>query len=123
MTLGALIERLERIEAREGGAGLPVYFDFARFRPSGVLESYRGYYTDLALGYTEELDEYFPLGVILSRLRAAIGQTFQGWKGGDYLMGARTRMWASNPGEASGSEIVGIRDDEWRVVLVTEQEE
>lgn len=103
--LGAIIEALEK--------HLPeniVYFDFEDVLPTSELRSYRGYYQDLALGYGGPLD-ITPLKVedLLEVLKKGIGGTFTGYKGGEYCMDKNTRLWASNWGEVSGREVIGVR--------------
>ena len=44
--------------------------------------SYRGYYDELAF----EPDEHARIGDMLSAAESALGKTFQGYKGGDYVM-------------------------------------
>jgi hypothetical protein len=111
MSLGELIEALERKES-----DAPVMFDFVYFRPSG-LHSYRGDYSQLALGYAT--DKEVAVGDLLQRLRDANGATFTGYKGGDYVMDERTPVWVANPEEAGRTAIVDVRDPVGVVRLVT----
>lgn len=85
-------------------------------RPAGELHSYRGYREDLAIGfgpYFEGRPTYATVGDLASALRAAIGQDFEGYKGGDYTMAADTTLWIAPEGTTSQSgqpgEIV-VRD-------------
>jgi len=48
LTLGELIDRLKMMPQDE-----EVRYDFVHFRPTSV-DSYRGYYDQLALGYTND---------------------------------------------------------------------
>lgn len=110
-----------------------VVFDFGGFRPTTV-DSYRGYYCDLALGfdgartYSEEdadIDHasqgfrHTKVSDLLTELRSAIGRTFEGWKGGDFRMTEQTRLWVANPGKCSGTAIVGIAECAWQTVIAT----
>lgn len=93
-TLGKLIEILESMpdDKMIGGICSP--------------HSYRGYYCDLAF----ERGEKATVADTLKMCREAMGQVFQGYKGGDYVMGALTPVWISNYGDC-GKKIMGLLDD------------
>jgi len=63
--------------------------------PVGGFSSYRGYYDQLAMcrgnGPTT-------VGEVLQKARECDGKTFQGWKGGDFVMGLDTKVWVSDLG-------------------------
>lgn len=84
-TLKAVIERLEKEKDPERVVPL----GFAR------PHSYRGYYEDLAF----EPAENVTVRSMLEAARSAIGQTFGGWKGGDYTMDEWTTVWLASPGD------------------------
>ncbi len=100
-----------------------IYFDFLGFRPTGKVDSYRGYYSDLAIEFSNGSDSDCTVGELAKVLDNAIGETYEGYKGGEYIMNEDTKVWVSNYGESSGTAIVGVRDDDWRVLLITEQED
>lgn len=95
MTLGEIITILEKLPEDKEIEGI------------GNLSSYRGYYCDLAFpligGKTKVSDA-------LEMCRAAMGQVFTGYKGGDFVMGALTPLWLADYG-CSGKKIVAIKDD------------
>jgi len=99
---------------------LPVRVDFGS-GPVGVgdIGSYRGYYSDLAIEPGGDLSSHD-----LSKwLTAAVGQTFVGYKGGDFTMSRMTPVWVSSYGDASGLAVTGITSDSEFVRLeVTEEE-
>lgn len=64
----------------------------------GRARSYRGSYEDLAF----EPESNVTIGSMLDIARGALGCTFQGYKGGTYLMSTWTQCWISPYGEASG---------------------
>lgn len=71
MRLGELISLLERMPQDmvvENGFGSP--------------HSYRGFYEQLAF----EPERNVTVASMLSHAKSALGQTFEGYKGGDYLM-------------------------------------
>lgn len=115
LTLGALIDALRHRHATE-----TVVYDFCGLAPT-TLCSYRGYYEDLALGFTNEMGwGNITVGTLLERLQSAIGQTFTGWKGGDYVASPDTAMWVATQGETGGTAIVGVRDGSYYTILETD---
>jgi len=93
MTLGKLIERLQSIPPE-------TMIDIAE------PHSYRGYYSDLAFKSGGKITAT----AALSMCRAAMGEVFQGYKGGDFQMGRNTPVWCASYG-CCGQKIMGIRDD------------
>lgn len=57
--------------------------------------SYRGYYGDLAF----ERENNITVGRILIDANRSLGQTFQGYKGGDFTMHEYTKCWLANYGQ------------------------
>lgn len=57
--------------------------------------SYRGYYRDLAFEPRYDLT----IKQMLSEAKAALDQTFEGYKGGDFTMGKYTEVWFAEYGE------------------------
>lgn len=110
LTLGKAIDGLSAYADDK-----PVRFDIGG--SPGRAISYRGYYSDLALTPNGALDT---VGALLHELRDALGQTFEGYKGGDFLMEADTPLWFAAYGAPSGCRaIIGIETDEGGVVLLT----
>ena len=92
LTLGELIERLraEPNQAKRVRVGL------------AEPHSYRGYYDQLAFEPTPNVT----VAEMLAAAESALGATFQGYKGGDYVMREYTDTWIAHWGE-SGGETVG----------------
>ncbi|MFB8071112.1 hypothetical protein [Streptomyces californicus] len=63
--------------------------------------SYRGYYHDLAF----EPASNVRVGDMLEDARGALGETFEGWKGGDFTMNGYTDCWLSVEGYSSGETL------------------
>lgn len=84
MTLGRLIGELEALPPDRLIVGL------------GKPMSYRGYYCDLAFDPTDAPE---PVSALLARCRNAMGKVFEGYKGGDYMMGATTPVWVARYGD------------------------
>lgn len=56
--------------------------------------SYRGYYEELAF----EPESRVPIGTLLDTAQSAQGQTYAGWKGGEYTMTLNTPVNISREG-------------------------
>ena len=127
LTLGELIAKLEEIERKDpsrlekyGEGNYPhVQFDFCGMEPT-TLDSWRGVYAELALGYAESAyPKECSLSELLAELRSGVGKTFQGWKGGDLTMGRGTPVCVANPGRSGNTAIVDVLDEEHTVILLT----
>lgn len=112
MTLGGLISILE---------GCPsdrlVEYDNGAY-PSEPI-SYRGYYSDLSFTPTSSP---VTAGELLREANDAIGASFEGYKGGDFTMHAKTPLWASPYGSANGVAIMGsVVSPDGKLILITKQ--
>ena len=107
LTLGKLIDLLESIDQSRMVTGL------------GPLDSYRGYYSDLAFEPTAEART---VAGLLSECRKAMGEVFVGYKGGEFVMGRNTPLWVSPYGSASGDRLMGLNVDRDPVEPVIEPE-
>ena len=92
LTLGELIAALEK---------MPPDTQVANLRDP---DSYRGYYSDL---YFERHDGTRPAAELLAECKAAMGQVFTGYKGGDYVMGALTPLWVASYG-CCGQKLMAV---------------
>lgn len=110
LTLGAAIKQLSEID----GATI-VKYD-GGFHPCSE-HSYRGYYSDLAL---DAKTEPTTAADLLNVLKRAQGATYQGYKGGDFVMGDDTPLWAASWGSC-GKAIVGLSMVDGAAVLATKQ--
>lgn len=109
MTLGQLIKVLETKDQDQGIVGMT--------KP----HSYRGYYCDLAF---EPTDDSVSVKDFLALLRGGcMGRIFEGYKGGDYMMGENTPIWISEYSDNSGIKLMGLTETEGIIVLITEQED
>ncbi|MEK9207716.1 MAG: hypothetical protein AAB922_04490 [Patescibacteria group bacterium] len=127
LSLGELIEKLKTIPDPKGDK--TVEFDFAGTFPT-TLESYRGSYCELALGWdvsgykawTVKKGEEKNIPTIkqlIKELESAIGKIYQGWKGGDFQMDVDTPIWVDNSGNCNQTAIVDVKDAGWGVFLIT----
>jgi len=113
--LGELIARL---------APLPGHLIVKVSTPDGLLSntdglsSYRGYYSDLAI---ERGGSEVTIAEMVDRLQNAVGETYEGYKGGDYTMSRSTPVWVASYGEASGWLVIDVVLEENVIVIVTTQ--
>jgi hypothetical protein len=107
MTLGQLIEALEAMP-RDARIEL------------GEPNSYRGYYEDLSF---EPTSETRTVAEALEMIRSeCMGQVFYGYKGGEYVMGAKTPIWLAAYG-CTGPRIVGIDATGDVIKMITRDED
>lgn len=68
----------------------------------GSSHSYRGYYTDLGL----EPEYNVTVNEMLQELKFSLGRTYNGWKGGEFIMNRDTVIWLAEQGLTNdGGEI------------------
>ncbi len=91
LTLGELIAALE---AMPDGAVVSLK----------DAHSYRGYYCDLAF---EPSDGMRPAVDLLAECKSAMGKVFEGYKGGDYVMGETTPIWLAEYG-CTGLKLMAV---------------
>lgn len=72
----------------------------------GNPHSYRGYSESLAF---EEVDN--TVGELLKTCEACVGKSFEGFKGGDYVMGINTTIYVSACGEVSNDRLFLIHSE------------
>jgi hypothetical protein len=122
VTLGGLIHALERRQFGEDGKPRYVRFAFGGLVPT-KLNSYRGYYSELALGFEDPSERHGEPNVpeLLAMLKKAVGATYTGWKGGEYTMDTNTAIFVANSGDSTQCGITGIyANDGYQIVLLTD---
>ena len=71
-----------------------------------TFDSYRGYYNELALGYSiEEPEKLMTVEDLIHEAINCIGKEFTGYKGGQFVMDTNTPLWISNYGKCSGAKV------------------
>lgn len=115
LTLGKLINALERAPQ-----DTPVVFDFCHFAPSN-FSCYRGYYDQLALSYAPaHILNHPTVAILLESAKKADGESYTGWKGGEYRMNRSTPIWvAEDYGDYSQTAIIDTREENGYFVLET----
>jgi hypothetical protein len=105
MTLGELIQWLKQQD-----------LDLIVRDGFGSPHSDRGSYEELAFSPMAEAR----LGDMLRSAESAVGQTFYGWKGGDYIMDTHTSVYIGEWGSC-GEEITKIHFKYWLLTGRKEQ--
>lgn len=88
--------------------------------PSGV-DSYRGYYEQLAIEVS--VSGSMTVGTLVELLTSRIGTTMTGYKGGQYPISNDTPVWISNYGECSHSRVTGVRESKHGIAITWERDE
>ena len=110
LNLQGLIEELEKLpdEAKKG----IVEVDMDGFDDIYVyatdIDSYRGYYSDLQIEYSQDIKEALTTEELIKKLKKAIGKTFYGYKGGEFEMHVGTVVWLSNYWKTSNRQVIGV---------------
>ena len=105
LSLGEIVLKLEAIADKDK----LIFFDFGGYTPCGI-DSWRGIYAELALDYTDDPINKPTVQTVLTMLKAAIGHTYEGYKGGDFTMSRQTPIWVAHYG-ISGIEKYKDSDD------------
>lgn len=113
ITLGKLIAHLELENPND-----EVEFDFCGAAPTRFA-SYRGDYSELALGHDITGAKPQKVSDLLAAARGCIGKTFEGYKGGDFIMHPHTPVRVDNWGEWTSTHITGVESGSGTVILVT----
>ena len=94
-----------------------VKIDFTEANPVCV-ESYRGYYSDLSLDYdAEEVPKI--VKQVLAMFKAAVGSTFQGYRGGNFTMHNKTLVWVAPYGR-TGRMLTNIKTEHGVTIICTQ---
>ncbi len=101
-----------------------VYFDFASKGETAYpfeLISWRGYYNELCFTYAVDSDLVVPMGSfdLVVMLNKAIGRSFEGYKGGQYIMGPHTPVHVAQYGETGNRSICGVDISPEKITLQT----
>lgn len=112
MTLGKLTTALLNIKENnvaDADARLVAEFSDGEQVRLGQFISYRGYYSDLAFEPVLEIEKGKPestIESILTQCRIANRATFEGYKGGDFIMDEDTPLWIAEYGIDSGVAVM-----------------
>lgn len=128
MTLGELIQSLQKVCRSEAGRSTLVSYTFGNFVPRG-LHSFRGIHSELALGFVDGSypgagAQWATAGDLLDQCKIALDQRFEGYRGGDYQMTVDTPMWVSEPHSYTPVMLVDVVESKaGGVFIVTRHED
>jgi hypothetical protein len=71
-----------------------VSFDFGNYSPSGLC-SWRGSYEELSIEHSNDRITFIEFQKMIENAK---GQSFEGWKGGEYTMDENTPVWVAEAG-------------------------
>lgn len=106
MTIKEILDKLEK-----ANKDLPVFLtNTLSVELTGEVHSWRGDYSQLALGYDlyGRVEKPVTVGKLKDLLKSCIGKKFIGYKGGEFLMSKRTSVYLDNYGECTGHYIYDI---------------
>ena len=112
LNLGELLESLHEYRFRKG---IHVKFDTGNY--PGKERSYRGYYEDLA--FAKSSDAMSVQG-FLKICENALGNSYYGYAGGEFVMREDTPLWVAEYGENPEIAIVNCRYDNSTALLILE---
>jgi hypothetical protein len=119
LSLGQFIKQLEALDLKyDEETYKEVEFDFCGTVPT-VLDSWRGSYDELALGWATGYEENAKADKLLAHLKSAVGLGFEGYKGGYFKMTENTPVWVANYGRAGDTAVVGVLDVGYKIVILT----
>lgn len=114
LTLGEIMFLLSRIDPEAS-----VRYDFGPFVPTAI-NSYRGYYGQLAIGFAEPCGgTVITVQQLLIKCRDCVETDFEGYKGGAFTMHESTYVWVANWGKCHDTAIVGIIDQQNEAIIET----
>lgn len=111
LSLGILLEKIKQCDSDK-----PVKFKGYRDGSfPNEYDSYRGYYRLIAIEPGKELVK---VSEFVEMTKDSIGNTYTGYKGGEYTMNQNTPVWVSDWGTASGMGITGVDEAKDAVYLI-----
>lgn len=110
MSLGELIDALKKFDSKK-----PVFMSDDNH--PAKIDSYRGSYDQLAIS-TDGQESFGTVGEFVDALESCVGDTFMGYKGGDFVMDRSTPVNFAKWGEC-GPQVVMVDDQGWCVVIQT----
>lgn len=105
LTLGELILKLEAVKNRNK----KIRFDFGTGLGPTDIMSWRGSYCELCVDYGNS--EIYSASKFLLELKGALGETFTGYKGGEFLMGKTTPVWVAHYSDSGVDNYKGYKGE------------
>ncbi|KKN30668.1 hypothetical protein LCGC14_0831770 [marine sediment metagenome] len=123
LTLGELILRLEPLlQDEKADNPRKVVYDFGQLYPTRI-DSWRGIYAELALDFEnrDSGQSHGPMFMIdfHKMLIDTVGKTFEGYKGGGFVMSRQTPIWVANHGDSDNTALINVVHDDYQIILIT----
>lgn len=119
LNIGELMQKVDKYNDET-----PFKFTTDRFLDD-EFDSYRGYYVDMYLGYSDTDKGFNTIGHLRRILNNALDQgEMVGYKGGDYSINNETLLWLGSYGTSSdGLMIVEVIEVNGEVYIVTKEDD
>lgn len=119
LTIGELMAKLTVFDGNTG-----MVFSNGKYL-DGRYDSYRGYYEDMYVGYSDTDEDYNTVRDLTGVLKKALEDgEMTGYKGGEFSIDEDTLVWFATYGTTRESEmIVDAQEIEGKVVIYTAEED
>ena len=109
-----------RLQGQKQDAPVVIEHGGALVRP-GELESYRGYYEDLSFDLEAPFGKGQTVADVVKDIEQYLhgGESYTGYKGGDFYANPRTLVWASHYGNCDGTGVTGVSELDGTVIITT----
>jgi hypothetical protein len=115
LSLGEIVLMLDAIDGKN--ARVCLLIDDTIKTPVN-LDSWRGSYNELAIDYDDSV-KGMSFKKFHKMMNDAIGETFTGYKGGEYTMNRQTPVWAAHYGESGKDGVCKITKEGNKVIIKT----
>jgi hypothetical protein len=120
LTIGELINLIGESDLiMDDGSHKTIEFDFISSVPN-KLHSWRGSYDEAAISVENQGVLVVNAADFLQYIKQCIGKTFEGWKGGEYVFYEDTPLWISRIGYSDYTVPVGVFDDGYSIIILTD---
>lgn len=113
LTIGEIMSKLVPFENE-----VELYFSNGKYF-DGSYDSYRGYYADMYIGYSDKNEGFNTVGDLRETIKEALNNGgMEGYKGGEYSIYDGTLVWFATYGTTNGAEMItNIQEVEGKAVV------
>ncbi len=117
LSIGEMLDKLNKFKDDE-----QITFTNEKFH-DGTFDSYRGYYEDMYIGWSNSDNGANTVGSLKDTLITALNQgEMYGYKGGDFSIDRDTLVWMAEYGN-TGDMIVDVQKIDGHIFVVTKEDE